>query len=168
MKRSTEELRTEDGIEAFLAFANPILGVDMNDPYMRELYGTSRLVSDILEEARAGFVIRDGGKIVAGLFTTILDDRDKADRRISDSRTLALTEYWAVAEDRRRQGLISTLIRASAAWARSRLAVELLAEIELTNPPSLRTAFRNGFVATDLLPPGLGIPGEFLVLRKPL
>jgi len=166
MDSPIEPIRTAGEIEAFLAFANPILGVDMNDAYMQELYGTERLVREIAEERRAGFVIRDGETIVAGALAKVLDGRDKADRCITNPRTLVLTEYWAVAENRRRQGLVTSLIIECHSRAVSWGACGLVAEIELTNPPSLHVAFGLGFVATRLLPASLGIPGDFLILRK--
>lgn len=168
MNRNIEPIRTADDIEVYLAFANPIIGVDMGDPYMRELYGTDFLAREIIEKRRAGFVIRDGGTVVAGMLAKVLDDRDKADRRIQDPRTLVLTEYWAVAEERRRQGLITSLIPLCERWARGRGAHELVAEIETANPTSLRVAFGLGFVATHLLSASLAIPGDFLILRKTL
>ncbi len=168
MGNPIEPIQTADEIDAYLAFANPIIGVDMNDPYMRRLYGTDNLVREIAEERRAGFMIRDGGTIVAGSFAKILRVGDKFDRRIDDPRTLVLTEYWAVAETRRRQGLISSLIPRCESFARGCLASGLVAEIELANPASLHVAFGHGFVATHLLGASLAIPGDFLILRKDL
>lgn len=161
-------IRTGNDIERFLAFANPILSVDMEDPYMREMYGTDRLWREIAEGQRVGFVTTDDGTIIAGALAKVLDDKDKADRRINDPRSLVLLEYWAVAEDRRRQGLITSLIRRCEDWARDKKAHGLVTKVELANPTSLRVAFGHGFVATHLLHASLGIPGDFQILRKQL
>jgi len=163
------DLTTAAEIEEYLGFANTILGVDPDDPYMRELYAVDRLVREIEHGNRGAFVIRDDVGIAACGMVKRMTVRDCEDRQITDTQEpLVLVEYGAVREDLRRRGLFTLLEHYRFEWARKHGIAKLVGEIEVGNLPRLHCAFKNGFVATHIMGPALGIPGPFFILRKTL
>jgi len=157
-----------DQVKAYFDWANPILCVDPADPYMAENYPPDRVAREITEGRRCLIVARDGDAIVGGVMMKVFNDQDRGLRKITDQQPLVLIEYGAVHEDYRRQGLFTRLGESGAKWAELKAIPEIVAEIELSAIESLTAAFKNGFVATHLLPPSLGIVGPYLILRKKL
>ena len=164
-----ERVITREGVAEYFTFADPLLGVESGDAYMDATYAKDRILDEIAAEQRAAFVVRsDEGAIIACGMSKIFTAGDKEDRRIHDEALMASLEYAAVAEAHRGKRIICELDSARAAWALAQDATVLVTEIELDNFPSLLVKFRDGFVATHILPPGLGIPHEFFILRKNL
>ena len=163
-----EATTTIEKVEEYFAFANPILCIDPNDPYMAEHYPPARVATELSSGRRALFLVRDEGAIVAGAMAKVFGEGDRELRRIEDPDPIVLFEYAAVREDSRRQGVWTRLFQAREAWAREHGFRNIVMEVELTAEASLYAAFKNGFVATHLLPPSLGIVGPYLILRKNL
>ncbi len=164
-----QQIRDVQALKAYLAFANPILEVVEDDPYMLREYPLDRLMDEIARDRRAVFVLYgDDGEIIGGAMTKFMDASNKRTRRFHSDAPMVFWEYEAIAPAERGKGLIRVFNDVRLAWTREHGAHEIVGEIVTDNFRQLRVYFAAGFVATHLLPPMLGIPVAFFILRRPV
>lgn len=160
-------VQDEETLKAYLAFANPILEVVEDDPYMIAEYPFERLMDEIARDRRAVFVLyAPDGEIIGGAMTKIMDAPNKRMRGIDSDAPMALWEYAAIAASERGKRHIRLLNDARFEWTRQQGIHEIVGEIVTDNFRQLTVYFQAGFVATRLMPPSLGIPVPFFIVRK--
>jgi len=151
---ASAEAGTEDEIRDYLAFADPLLDVEWGDGGVPEEY-TPAYIAKHPELTRV-YVKKDaGGEIIAGAKVKMLDDPTKARLHLTAGRfaeqTGALLEYTAVKEEYRNMKLLAELTDKRIKWALDHGASYVASEADITNPISIYTKLRDGFVLTDAL-----------------
>lgn len=168
MDYTIETVATLSGLRELTDFVYPILEIDPQSAYIAENYPPERLLAEIERGDRTAFLIRDDLGIVAAGECSALSEREKIDRGIADPRRMVLSDYNVVANRRRGERLASGLKRFQYQWAESVGAAIVVGELPLSNFPSQRMIFREGFIATRVLPASLGIPEPFFVVIRPV
>lgn len=151
-------------ITAALDFADPILGVSRDDPYMQEHYKPEHLLNQIERGERVIHVACVNDALVGVAMVKNMTVQDKADRGIMDYRKMTLCEYWAIDKHYRARGVINELIKLCKRSAVACGISVLVAEVEYQNLPSLRVAYRHTFVGVSLRNPSCGIEHPFHLL----
>lgn len=111
-QRKSPEIReatTEEDVQHFFAFADPILGVDWGESVPMR-YSPEYIPSH--PDMTKVFFIRDTNKgIIAGGKVGLLTPEDQQRLQLKTDRPGALLEYAAVREEDRRRGLLTELTR---------------------------------------------------------
>lgn len=158
---NVEELR------AALAFADPILETDLNDPYIGKS-STEELFSLIEHSRCVVYYVKDGERMIAANMARMLDEEGRKDRQIAGRAPAILIDFGAVDPAHRRRGLSTILLRECYAWAIAHGIAELVTEVLCSNDPSLEHMRREGFVISHRMSPSLGNKENFFILRKSL
>lgn len=160
---------TPEDLEEFFAFADELIGVDWGEAGPPETYTPEYVAAH--PDLTQVFAIEDAeGAIIATGKVTVLNDEQKArlgfDTGAFEGQKGALLEYTAVAEAHRNNRLLAALTEQRIAWAREQGASFVCSEAEITNPVSIYTKIRDGFVLTGIKPPFEEIPHPYVVEVK--
>jgi hypothetical protein len=164
-------IHTPEELERYFAFANPVIGVDWGEGGVLEEYTPVYVAAH--PELTQVFVAKDGtGEIIAGAKVTILNDGEKNRLGLAhgsfENQQGALLEYAAVKEEHRSAGMLGDLTEQRIAWAREHGAAFVCSEAEITNPISIYTKIRDGFVLASVQPPSEGVVHPYFVETKSL
>ncbi len=162
---STEELRK------YFTFADPVIGVDWGEGGVLEDY-TPEYIAAHPEITQIFVTKNDEGQIIAGAKVKMLDDEEKVrlglERSGFEDQIGALLEYAAVEEEYRNNKLLVNLTQKRINWAKERNATYVCSEAEITNPISIYTKIRDGFVLTSVQEPAPGATHPYFVEIKSL
>ena len=166
-----ECLYTTEELKQFFSFADPIIGVDWGEEGVLEEYTPEYIAAH--PEITQVFVARNNdGQIIAGSKVKMLDSAEQVRLGLNqdkfENQIGVLLEYTAVKEEHRNNKLLSDLTKKNIDWAKERGATYVCSEAEITNPISVYTKIRDGFVLTSVQEPCEGVTHPYFVEIKSL
>lgn len=156
--RDFEAQRTQtiEELRRYFAFADPLIGVDWGEKDVPEDYTPEYVAAH--PELTQVYLVKDGsGEIIAGAKVKMLDAAEKNRLGLEQgnfaNQSGALLEYAAVKKEYRNNKILADLTKKRIEWAKEHGATYVCSEAEITNPISIYTKIRDGFVLVNVQEP---------------
>lgn len=166
-----EAINNPEDLERFFTFTDPVIGVDWGEEGVLQDY-TPEYIASHPEITQIFVAKNDEGQIVAGAKAKMLDDAEKVRLGLESSdfknQIGALLEYAAVKKEYRNNKLLADLTKKRIDWAKEHKATYVCSEAEITNPISIYTKIRDGFVLASVQEPAPGAIHPYFVEIKNL